>query len=103
LPKLEEEKKASTYTLILDLDETLVHYFESANEGKFLVRTGAEEFLSEMAKYYEIVIFTAATQDYADWVIDKIDPHRHISHRLYRQHAYAKDSNARIIKVYYKL
>jgi len=28
LPKLEETKGNSTYTLILDLDETLVHYFE---------------------------------------------------------------------------
>lgn len=108
LPKLDEIKKSATYTLILDLDETLVHYFEVTqynkkqqlgNEGKFLVRPGTEEFLKEMAKYYEIVIFTAATQDYADWVLDKIDPYRHISHRLYRQHAYAKDSNARIIKV----
>jgi len=36
---------------------------------------------------YELVIWTAATQDYADWVIDQIDPDRLIHHRLYRQHA----------------
>jgi hypothetical protein len=36
---------------------------------------------------YELVIFTAATQDYADWVIDQIDPTRLVHHRLYRQHA----------------
>ena len=68
-----------------------------------MVRPGTEEFLEQMSKYYEIVIFTAATQDYADWVLDKIDPEHHISHRLYRQHAYAKDSNARIVKVIPKL
>ena len=28
LPKLDAEREGSTYTLILDLDETLVHYFE---------------------------------------------------------------------------
>jgi len=28
LPKLTEVKEDATYTLILDLDETLVHYFE---------------------------------------------------------------------------
>jgi len=33
------------------------------------------------------VIFTAATQDYADWVIDQIDPENLVTHRLYRQHA----------------
>ncbi len=99
LPKLEESKAASTYTLILDLDETLVHYSECGNEGKFLVRPGTEEFLKEMARFYEIVIFTAATQDYADWVVDKIDPQHLIAHRLYRQHASVKDSNVRVVKV----
>ena len=39
-----------------------------------------------MAKYYEIVIFTAAMQDYADWVLDCLDSEKVISYRLYRQH-----------------
>jgi CTD small phosphatase-like protein 2 len=39
-----------------------------------------------MAKYYEIVIFTAALQDYADQVIDQIDVGCNIKYRLYRQH-----------------
>jgi len=40
-----------------------------------------------MEKYYEIVVFTAALQDYADWVLDQIDPEERIKYRLYRQHA----------------
>lgn len=40
-----------------------------------------------MAKLYEVVIFTAAMQDYADWVLDQIDKPKHIKYRLYRQHA----------------
>lgn len=75
------------YTLVLDLDETLVHYFQTETEGKCLIRPNAEAFLQEMSKYYEIVIFTAAMQDYADWVIDQIDPEGYIKYRLYRQHA----------------
>lgn len=39
-----------------------------------------------MANYYELVVFTAAEQEYADYVIDKIDPTKRIKHRLYRQH-----------------
>ena len=39
-----------------------------------------------MAKYYEIVIFTAALQEYADQVIDQIDVGNNIKYRLYRQH-----------------
>lgn len=57
------------FTLVLDLDETLIHYIE-INEGYFLIRPGAREFLEKMALYFEIVVFTAAMQDYADWVLD---------------------------------
>ena len=39
-----------------------------------------------MALYYEIVIFTAALQEYADQVIDQIDVGNNIRYRLYRQH-----------------
>ena len=56
--------------------------------GDFNIRPGMREFLQRMNRSgYELVIFTAATQDYADWVIDQIDPDRYIHHRLYRQHA----------------
>ena len=54
------------YTLVLDLDETLVHYIDNINEGKYLARPYAKEFLQSMSQYYELVIFTAAIQDYAD-------------------------------------
>jgi TFIIF-interacting CTD phosphatase-like protein len=49
--------------LVLDLDETLVHYFEVGSEGTFLVRPGCDQFLKEMSEIYEVVIFTAAMQD----------------------------------------
>jgi TFIIF-interacting CTD phosphatase-like protein len=61
------------YTLVLDLDETLIHYFEmggSDGGGHFLIRPHAQKFLREMSQLYEVVIFTAAMQDYADWVLD---------------------------------
>lgn len=41
--------------------------------------------LDFLAKYYEIVVFTAGTQDYADAALDFLDPDRLIiKHRLYR-------------------
>lgn len=51
------------YTLVLDLDETLVHYQETHTDAHFFIRPGTEEFLTELAIHYEIVIFTAAIQD----------------------------------------
>ncbi len=57
------------------------------------VRPGTEAFLREMSRYYELVIFTAGMQSYADWAIDIIDPNSYIKHRLYRQHALPYESN----------
>lgn len=54
------------------------------------MRPYAEAFLEEMSKYYEIIIFTAALKDYADWILEKIDVKNNISHKLYRQHATCK-------------
>ena len=74
------------YTLVLDLDETLVHYISDNESAYIQIRPGTEDFLIDLSKYYEIVIFTAALQKYADIVINSIDPNRVISSRLYRQH-----------------
>ena len=83
-PFLPEMEGGSGYCLVFDLDETLVHYFEVGSEGTFLVRPGADQFLTEMAEIYEVVIFTAAMQDYADWVLNQIDKNKRIKYRLYR-------------------
>lgn len=48
------------YTLVLDLDETLIHNVEYGSDSFFLVRPGCVAFIELMAKHYEIVIFTAA-------------------------------------------
>lgn len=81
--KVTEEKE---YTLVLDLDETLIHFVDMGPDSYFLIRPGAQQFVEEMYKYYEIVVFTAGMKDYADWVLDQFDSHRHIKYRLYRHH-----------------
>lgn len=75
------------YTLVLDLDETLIH-FEDLGKGKsrFLIRPYAKQFLKNVSEYYEVVIFTAAKKEYADFILDKMDPKKCVTHRLYRNH-----------------
>ena len=95
------------YTLVLDLDETLIHYVDmshtlssvndevNGDDSFFLIRPFCHRFLAELSKLYEIVIFTAGVQEYADWVIDQLDPKgKLISHRLYRQHTINRDLNS---------
>ena len=87
-------------TLILDLDETLVHSsftpFEKNDivlnvdfEGVMyniyvLVRPDAELFIKTVAKFYEVVIFTASISKYASPLLDILDKEKNIKYRLYR-------------------
>jgi len=85
LPR-QQSRAGDLYTLVLDLDETLVHS-PKGDISAMGVRPGTSRFLQKMSALgYEIVTFTTATQEYADSVIAKIDPHGLIQHRLYRQH-----------------
>lgn len=96
-PKL---KDAPEYTLVLDLDETLIHFADEVEKEELLkdmssldiklqnkkiykvisdgtqeyfhVRPYAAKLLFELSQYYEIVIFTAGTQDYADAILDEL-------------------------------
>jgi len=75
VPKADHEK----YILVLDLDETLVHYKESikfniSDYDKLKVRPGVNVFLESLAPYFKFVVFTAAQKVYADFVCRKIDP-----------------------------
>ncbi|KAH0593149.1 hypothetical protein MHUMG1_09151 [Metarhizium humberi] len=115
-------------TLILDLDETLIHSMSkggrssghmvevrlnTASLGMGTAPGGAaqhpilywvnkrpycDEFLRRICKWFNLVIFTASVQEYADPVIDWLEAERKFfSARYYRQHctyrqgAYIKD------------
>ena len=90
-------------TLILDLDETLVHSsmrpFQRCADitlpinynGKnifiyVLRRPFLDKFLEEMSLLYEIIIFTASLADYSEPLLDIIDKKKVIKLRLNRSH-----------------
>ena len=96
-PPYLKTKNLKKYTLVLDLDETIIHFKVNPNndsEGVLRVRPGIFEFLETLGKYYEIIVFTAATQDYADLLIDAIEENKiYFDYRLYRQHAVIIDND----------
>jgi len=97
---------AGRRTLVLDLDETLVHChpspvagapppslhmrIEASNlvlDAHVYVRPFTRLALEMWSRVYEVVVFTASAAVYADRVLDFLDPQREfIAHRLYRQH-----------------
>ena len=78
------------YTLVLDLDETLVHFTDDPNDtnkGVLHFRPGLFEFLDKVSNYYELVVFTAATKEYADPILEAIEQNKIIfEYKLYREH-----------------
>ena len=81
------------YTLILDLDETLICFKSSKNDeniGNIHIRPGLEIFLEIIKEFYEIIIFTVGTREYANIILDLIEKKNKIKYfdgRLYREHA----------------
>ena len=89
-------------TIILDLDETLVHSSTTSFKNNdiilnvdfdsilyniyVLVRPGVENFIKKLSKIFEIVIFTASISRYASPLLDILDKEKKIKYRLYREH-----------------
>lgn len=102
-------KHAGRKCLVLDLDETLVHSsFKSISQADYVVpveieyhwhnvyvikRPGVDNFLKKMGEIYEVVVFTASLSKYADPVLDKLDIHHVVSHRLFRESCYNHRGN----------
>ena len=109
-------KSSSKKTLVLDLDETLVHsqflpfsiqsdvilkidIENQIHDIHVLIRPGVQTFLKRLSKLYEIVIFTASVSKYADPLLDILDKDNNCSFRLFREHCsmmgmtYIKDLN----------
>ncbi|EXX52382.1 Nem1p [Rhizophagus irregularis DAOM 197198w] len=91
-----------TKTLILDLDETLIHSTSRGSRAdahmiEVMVdnhaclyyvykRPHVDHFLKKVSEWYKVVIFTASMPEYADPVIDWLDPNKNlICNRFFRQ------------------
>ena len=81
------EKK---FSLVLDLDETLIAFKidqNKENKGVLKIRPGLIPFLLKMKQFYEIIVFTSATKEYADPIEDAIEQdEKYFDERLYRDH-----------------
>ena len=88
LPKINPIYK---YTLILDLDETLIYLKRDQGKSKrkvMILRPFLHDFLSKMKQLYELILFSLSTPEYVDPIIDLIEKkEKYFEFRLYKQHA----------------
>lgn len=94
-------------TLILDLDETLIHadfdnkftkhdhvvsfmYEDAEVTVPIFIRPGLNDFLQSVCELYEIFVFTASKKQYAEAVLNFLDPdNKYFKFRFYRENCIA--------------
>lgn len=95
--------------LVLDLDETLVHSsFKILHQADFTIpveiegqwhnvyvikRPGVDQFMKRVGELYEVVVFTASVSKYGDPLLDQLDIHKVVHHRLFRESCYNHAGN----------
>lgn len=57
-----------------------------AVRGYVSKRFGLDSFLFEMSQRYELILFSASRRKYMDAILPHIDPKKHISYSLSREH-----------------
>ncbi|WJX64946.1 mitochondrial inner membrane protein required for protein import [Trifolium repens] len=73
------------FTLVVDLNETLIHYNWKRDTGwQTFKRPGVDAFLEHLAQFYEIVVYTDEQNMFVDPVIERLDPKHCIRYRLSR-------------------
>lgn len=108
LPK--QTRSCPPITLVLDLDETLVHStLELCDDADFTFpvkfnlqehtvyvrcRPHLKDFMEKVSTLFEIIIFTASQSIYAEQLLNVLDPKRKIfRHRVYRESCVLVEGN----------
>ena len=79
-----KNKNQKKYTLVLDLEETLVHINQS---GECILRPGLYQFLKDIKPYYELVSFSNESKYSSEPIIDIIEEKKKFfDYNLYREH-----------------
>ena len=94
---VENRKK---YTLIVDLDETLIHFAVNNKvneEGVLKLRPGVFTFFEKVGEFYEIILFTEASEAYTKLMMEAFSNNRnnkkYFDYILYRQHCVIVDKD----------
>jgi mitochondrial import inner membrane translocase subunit TIM50 len=82
------------YTLVLEMKDVLVHPDWTYQTGwRFKKRPGVDYFLENLARHYEIVVYTADQGMTVFPILDALDPNGFIMYRLVRDATHFVDGH----------
>ena len=83
-------KNIKKYSLVLDLEETLLHFNKNSKnnkEGFIDIRPGTLKFLDDISQFYELIVFNEGEKNFTDFLIDTLEENKiYFEHRFYREH-----------------
>ena len=71
------------------MDETLIHFkvnHDHNDEGVLKLRPGINTFLEVIKEYYELILFTEASEAYTELIIETFNKNNIFDYKFYRQH-----------------
>ena len=84
LPDMDKQK--FKYTILFQLDETLVHYCEENDNYFVKVRLGAENLIEYIHNFCEIIIVSTSGIEYSEIIVNNLNKNRGlISHKIYSE------------------
>lgn len=82
------------YTLVLEMKDVLVHPDWTYQTGwRFKKRPGVDNFLEQLARNFEIIVFTADQGMTVFPILDALDPNGYIMYRLVRDATHFVDGH----------
>lgn len=85
LPDITDASYGREYTLVLNLEDLLIHNGWTREHGwRLAKRPGLDYFLRYLQQYYELVIWTTQPFSIAEVVVSKLDPY-HLCQPLFRE------------------
>ena len=82
-------ERIKPYTLILDLNDTIINFQQTNNsQGILRLRPFLIEFLEEISHYYELILFTTSTEYFSKPIINAIEENKkYFDFVFYREYA----------------
>ncbi|KAL7776201.1 hypothetical protein CFE70_006614 [Pyrenophora teres f. teres 0-1] len=96
-PPLAERQVAvqhQTAEILHQADFTIPVEIEGQYHNVYVIkRPGVDQFMKRVGELYEVVVFTASVSKYGDPLLDQLDIHGVVHHRLFRESCYNHQGN----------